>query len=54
MSAYIILYTDARGHEQQHRFDGSHKDMLVLVNKLQAGQRPGDPPVIWSQVKYRR
>ena len=54
MSAYIILYTDARGQEKQQRLDGSHKALLEYVNKLQAVQRPGDPPVIWSQVRYRR
>lgn len=50
MSAYIILYTDARGQEKQQRFVGSHKALLEYVNKLQAG----DLPVIWSRVTYRR
>lgn len=54
MSTYIILYTDIRGQEKQLRFEGSHKLLLERVNKLQAGQRPGDPPVIWSQIRYRR
>ena len=54
MASYIILYTDAGGQEKQQRFDGSHKALLEYVNKLQAGQRPGDPPVIRSQVRYRR
>ena len=50
MSAYIILYTDAGSQEKQQRFDGSHKALLEYVNKLQAGQPAGAPPVLWSKL----
>ena len=50
MSAYIILYTDARGRKHYEFFNGRHCELLMRVNKLQATQPAGAPPVLWSKL----
>lgn len=50
MSAYVIQHTDTQGKPRLLRFNGSHKDLLELVNKLQAVQPAGAPPVLWSKL----
>ena len=50
MSAYVIQHTDSKGQARLLRFTGSHKSLLELVNKLQATQPAGAPPVLWSKL----
>ena len=50
MSVYVIQHTDTQGKARLLHFNGSHKALLELVNKLQAAQPAGAPPVLWSKL----